>query len=72
MPTFVPRVVRADDFVAETYEKWAAKLPLSEKELADSYRRLAKSFRESGRPGMARLLEKEKVEFVEPEPSSQR
>jgi len=45
--TFVPRLVRADDFVAKTYENWAANLPPSEKEFADSYLGLAKSFRES-------------------------
>jgi hypothetical protein len=55
-----PRIVRADDLVAETYEKWAAKLPTSRKELARYYRQLAKAFRESGRPGM--MLAPERVE----------
>ena len=60
----VPRILRADDFVAETYEKWAANLPASEKERAAYYLRTAKMFRESGRTGMVRVWEEEKVEFV--------
>ena len=69
MTIFVPRLVRADDFAAETYENWAANLPPSQKEQADSYLGLAKSFRESGRTGMARIWE-EKVEFIEPADAS--
>ncbi len=60
----VPRILRADDFVAEAYEKWAANLPASEKERAAYYLRTAKMFRESGRTGMVRVWEEEKVEFV--------
>ena len=42
----VPRILRADDFVAEAYEKWAANLPASEKERAAYYLRTAKMFRD--------------------------
>lgn len=72
MAKLIPKLIRADDFVAETYEKWAANLPPSQKEQADSYLRIAKSFRESGRPGMMRLWEEQKVEFIRPDPASQR
>jgi hypothetical protein len=72
MTKIVPRLIRADDFVAETYENMAAKLPPSETRLAAHYRSTAKAFRESGRPGMVRLWEEEKVEFVEPGPASQK
>lgn len=68
MAKLVPRLLRGDDFVAETYEKWAANLPPSQKELAAYYLRTGKMFRESGRTGMVRVWEEEKVEFVEPEP----
>jgi hypothetical protein len=68
MAKLVPRLLRADDFVAETYEKWASNLPPSQKELGAYYLRTAKMFRESGRTGMVRVWEEEKVEFVEPEP----
>jgi hypothetical protein len=66
MIKIVPRLVRADDFVAETYENMATNLPLSETELAGYYRRTAQMFRESTRPGMMRVWEREKAEFVEP------
>jgi hypothetical protein len=65
MSELVPRLMRADDFVAETYEKMAAKLPPSEKDTATYYLSLAKSFRESGRTGQIRIWE-QKVEFMEP------
>lgn len=69
MAKLVPRLLRADDFVAETYEGFAENLPPSQKELAAYYLRTAKMFRESGRTGMVRVWEEEKkVEFVEPEP----
>ncbi len=70
MAKLVPRLLRADDFVAETYEEWAANLPPSQKQLAEHYLRTAKMFRESGRTGMVRVWEKEKIEFVEPDPAS--
>src|ERR1700731_1399422 len=69
MTNLVPRLIRADDFVAETYEKMARQLPPSQKELGNYYLGLAKSFRESGRTGVARVWE-EKVEFVKPETPS--
>jgi hypothetical protein len=68
----VPRLVRADDFVAETYEKMATNLPLSQTGLAGYYRRTAQMFRESTRPGMMRIWEEERVEFVESDSSSKR
>jgi hypothetical protein len=69
MAKLAPRLLCADDFVAETYEEWAANLPPSQTELAEHYLRTAKMFRESGRTGLVRIWEREKVEFVEPEPS---
>ena len=67
MTRLIPRLLRADDFVAETYEKWAANLPPSEKERAAYYLRTANMFRESNRTGMVRVWEEEKVEFVSAE-----
>jgi hypothetical protein len=67
MTRLIPRLLRADDFVAETYEKWAASLPPSEKERAAYYLRTANMFRESNRTGMVRVWEEEKVEFVSAE-----
>jgi hypothetical protein len=64
MAKLVPRLLRADDFVAETYESLAAKLPPSQKSLAEHHLRTAKMFRESGRPGMVRVWEEERIEFV--------
>jgi hypothetical protein len=71
MTNLVPRLIRADDFVAETYENMAKQLPPTQKELRSYYLGLAKNFRESGRPGVARVWE-EKVEFVKPETPSDR
>jgi len=70
MANIVPRLLRADDFVAETYEKWAANLPSSQKSLGEYYLRVAKTFRESGRTGMVRLWEQKEVELFEPDPPS--
>jgi hypothetical protein len=67
MTRLIPRILRADDFVAEAYEQWAASLPPSEKERAAYYLRTAKMFRESSRTGMVRVWEEEKVEFVSSE-----
>jgi hypothetical protein len=53
----VPRLVRADDFVAESLESMAAKLPPSDQANADLMRESAKRFRASGRPGMIRFWE---------------
>jgi hypothetical protein len=71
-PKRVPRLMRADDFVAETLEAMAAKLPPSEKAQAEYLRGSAQRFRESGRPGMIRLWEnaKEAEDFIHPDPAS--
>ncbi|MCU1242249.1 MAG: hypothetical protein JWO71_2975 [Candidatus Acidoferrum typicum] len=65
----IPRLMRADDFVAETLESMAAKLPPSEKVQAEHMRESAKRFRESGRPGMIRFWEtvKEAEGFIHPD-----
>ena len=67
-----PRIMRADDFVAETLEGMAAKLPPSEKAQAEYLLGAAKRFRESGRTGMVRLWEKgeEETDFIRPDPAS--
>jgi len=72
MTKLVPCLMRADDFVAETYDSLAANLPPSQTALAEYYRSTAKMFRESGRPGKVRIWEEEKVEFVESDSSSKR
>ena len=72
MTKLVPSLMRADDFVAETYDGLAANLPPSQKALAEYYLSTAKMFRESGRPGKVRIWEEEKVEFVESDSSSKR
>lgn len=54
-----PRVMRADDLVAESLEAMAGRLPPSQKAQADNLRKAAKSFRESGRTGMVRIWEKQ-------------
>jgi hypothetical protein len=64
--------MRADDFVAETYDRLAADLPPSQTALAEYYLSTAKIFRESGRPAKVRIWEEEKVEFVESDSSSNR
>jgi hypothetical protein len=65
----IPRLMRADDFVAESLENMAAKLPPSQKAKADHMREDAKMFRESGRPGMIRLWEnaKDAEDFIHPD-----
>ena len=71
-PKRIPRLLRADDFVAESLEVMADKMPPSEKAKADLMRESAKRFRESGRPGMIRLWEdaKEAEDFIHPDPAS--
>jgi hypothetical protein len=68
----IPRLMRADDFVAESLEAMAAKLPPSERAQAEYMRESAKRFRESGRPGMIRLWEtaKEAEDFIHPDDAS--
>jgi hypothetical protein len=70
----VPRLVRADDFVAESPENEAAKMPPSAQAQADNLRAAAKRFRESGRPGMLRLWENADGDddFIHPDPVSAR
>jgi hypothetical protein len=65
--------MRADDFVADSLDAMAAKMPPSEKAKAEYMRESAKRFRESGRPGMIRLWEnaKEAEDFIHPDPASQ-
>src|SRR5712691_3654570 len=50
-----PRLVRADDFVAEWLEKRAKEIP--DEVQAEHCKRLAKLLRESGRTGMLRVWE---------------
>jgi hypothetical protein len=52
-----PRVVRVDDFVAESLEEEANRMPPSYKAQADLLRQQAKNFRESGRTNMVRIWE---------------
>ena len=65
--------MRADDFVAESLEGMANRLPQSEKAQAQYLHESAKRFRESGRPGMIRLWEnaKDAEDFIKPDPASQ-
>lgn len=69
----IPRLVRADDFVAESLEARAKTIESFNPVEAESLRRSAKFFRESGRPGMMRLWEdvKEAEDFIRPDPASQ-
>ena len=62
----IPRLIRADDFVAAALEAIADKLPRSEKAQEECFRNAAKSFRESGRTEMLRLWEniKEAEDFI--------
>ena len=71
-PKRIPRLMRADDFVAESLEAMAAKLPPSEKVKAEYMRESAKRFRESGRPGMIRLWENatEAEDYIHSDPAS--
>ena len=55
-----PRLVRADDFIAESLEKRANQMPQGSD--ADNVRRLAELFRNSGRTGMLRVWEEEALE----------
>jgi hypothetical protein len=58
-----PRWVRLDDFVAETLEAKADKMPPWAKSQADSWRNVAKDLRESESTKIVRVWE-------EPEPKS--
>jgi hypothetical protein len=66
------RLIRADDFVANSLEARADKLPPSEQAQAEYLRETAKSFRESGRPGMMSFWEnaKDAEEYIHPDPAS--
>jgi len=73
MPTVkVPRLVRADDFVADSLEEMAGKIPPSDKAHADYLREAAKRYRASGRTKMVRVWENEREaqEFIGPDPVS--
>lgn len=56
MTEMKPRLIRGDDFVAETLEAMASRIPEGHPD-ADHCRRMAKLFRESGRTGMIRVWE---------------
>ena len=68
-----PRIVRADDFVAEQLEEIAGRLPPSEKAQAEYLRGAAKRFRDSERTGMVRIWERSEggADFIKPDPASQ-
>ena len=61
-----PRWIRADDFVADSMEAWAKKIESFDPDEAKNLRRSAKSFRESGRPGLMPIWEntEEAKEFI--------
>lgn len=65
--------MRADDFVAESLEEMASKLPPSEKAQAEYLLGAAKRYRESGRTKMVRVWEKpeDAEDFIRPDPASQ-
>jgi hypothetical protein len=68
-----PRIIRADDFVAESLETEAKGMPPSYKERADILRNAAKIFRESKSTKMIRVWEEEPekgVDFIKPDPAS--
>jgi len=69
----IPRLIRAADFVTESLEEMASRLPPSEKAQAEYLRGTAKAFRESGRTTMLGIREKAKgeVDFIRPDPASQ-
>jgi hypothetical protein len=52
-----PRLVRVVDFVAESLEQEAAKMPPSYKDRADALRAAAKMYRELDNPRMIRVWE---------------
>ena len=52
-----PRLVRVDDFVAESLEARANSLPPSEKAQANNWRDVAKKLRASGNTRMVRVWE---------------
>jgi hypothetical protein len=57
MTDIKPRLVRADDFIAEKLEKEASKLPPSEKDKAAGIRAMAEHFRKSSSTAMLRIWE---------------
>lgn len=70
MPTQKPKVIRADDFVADSLEARADKIQGFEEAEAKRLLELAQRFRESGRPGMIVFWEnaKEAEDFIRQEP----
>ncbi len=70
----VPRLMRGVDFVAESLENEAAKMPPSAQGLADSLRAAAKAYRESTSTKMVRVWEdaKDAEDFIHPDPASVR
>jgi hypothetical protein len=70
----IPRLVRADDFVADSLEEMAGKMPSSDNAHAEYFRGVAKRLRESGRTKMVRVWENEREaqEFIGPDASSVR
>jgi hypothetical protein len=71
-PKRVLRLIRADDFVANSLEDRANKLQASKKDEAEQLRKTAKSYRESGRPGVMSYWEnaKEAEDFIHPDPAT--
>ena len=72
-----PRVVRVVDFVAESLDEIARKIPASGKAQADSLRESARVMRESSNPKTVRIWEvpdkpARKDDFVYPDKVSER
>lgn len=72
-----PRVVRVVDFVAESLDEIARKIPASGKAQADSLRESARVMRESSNPKTVRIWEvpdkpARKDDFVYPDKASER
>lgn len=59
MENMKPRLVRAVDFVAESLEEEAAKMPQSYKEQADILRKAAAEYRKLNNPKMVRVWEEQ-------------
>lgn len=70
----VPRLMRAVDFVADSLETEAAKMPPSAQGQADALRKAAKVYRESSSTKMVRVWEdaKDAEDFIHPDPASVR
>lgn len=71
MAAGTPRMMRADDFVAESLEAMAKNMPQAE---GDIWREAAQKFRASASTRMVRVWEnaKEAVDFIRPDPASVR